>query len=507
MQFEINLQDDYVKFFRFFESKIEETGAGIIGLITNNGYLTTPTLRGMRKALMETFSSINILDLHGHIAKGEIGPSGKKEENIFDIVQGVAVFIGSKVTLDLNEFKEIKTADSYGTRSEKLNFISSISKSDQLRIFKKILPTDPYYIFAYRDIKHELEWEKFISLTDLFIKNSAGVITGRDGLVVADSSIKLSKKIEEFSKTKATNDDIYAHFGFTESKRFDIQNAQLELQKLDSFKTPVRQMLYRPFDEKFIFYDKSLVHSMSRPISDSMLEKDNLALLATRQVTRPQFEHVFVSKSTIEIKACSHDRNTQMFPLFIKSKSEDNSLFNEKIANFDHKTIKNISETMKMKFNDLESSIDSKNNFTPTSLFRYIYSILHSPEYRERYYDFLRSDFPKIPITHKQDLFLKLANIGDKLINLHTLNVDEIPISIPKFIGSNRKIDNIGWTKDNGGTLWLDGKGTSKNYEKGINGFNPVPKEVWEFQIGGYQVCKHPNRQEQYVLRMHIHEY
>ena len=85
------LQDDYVKFIRFAQEKIDENGEGVVGFITNHAYLDNPTFRVMRKSLMESFDEIYILDLHGNAMKGEKCPDGSKDENVFDIRQGVAI--------------------------------------------------------------------------------------------------------------------------------------------------------------------------------------------------------------------------------------------------------------------------------------------------------------------------------------------------------------------------------------------------------------------------------
>jgi predicted helicase len=315
LQFEINLQDDYVKFFRLCEEKIIASNAGILGLITNNGYLSTPTLRGMRDSLLETFRSIWVLDLHGHLAKGEVGPDGAQEENVFDILQGVSLFLGERM-LPKSGDASIHHAERYGSRAGKYSFLQSSSLSSVE--FSKLEPSPPFYLFVPHDADLAQEWKRYVGVAELFPKNSAGIITARDGLVISENKQDLAERLEKFSRAKSTDESIYEEFGFSESKRFDLREAQRELRKLESFDEPIRRMLHRPFDERFIFFHPSVVWSLSRPMATQMNEGKNLALVATRQVTRPQFEHAFVSRYMIEIKACSHDRNTQIFPLFLR---------------------------------------------------------------------------------------------------------------------------------------------------------------------------------------------
>ncbi len=91
------LQDDYVKFLRFGQWRIERTGHGILAFITNHSYLDNPTFRGMRQSLMRTFDDIYVLDLHGSAKKRETCPDGSKDENVFDIQQGTAICIMVKL--------------------------------------------------------------------------------------------------------------------------------------------------------------------------------------------------------------------------------------------------------------------------------------------------------------------------------------------------------------------------------------------------------------------------
>ena len=93
------LSDDYVKFIRLSEHLIEKNGEGVLGFITNHSYLDNPTFKDMRKHLMETFDTIYIVDLHGNLKKKEKAPDGKRDANVFDIQQGVSLFVGVKERL------------------------------------------------------------------------------------------------------------------------------------------------------------------------------------------------------------------------------------------------------------------------------------------------------------------------------------------------------------------------------------------------------------------------
>ena len=473
LQFEINLQDDYVKFFRLCEEIVSQSNIGLLGLITNNGYLSSPTLRGMRDSLLDTFRSIWVLDLHGHLARGEIGPDGVKEENVFAIVQGVSLFLGIRMlpkTCDGSVFH----AELYGSRAEKYTYLQSTTRSSPN--FSKIEPSAPFYLFVPHNSDLAQEWNQCIGLAELFPKNSAGIITARDGLVIGESKQELAERLERFSRTKGTDDSIYKEFGFSKSKRFDLREAQSELRRLKSFTAPIRRLLHRPFDERFVFFHRSVVWSLARPMADQMKGGKNLALIATRQVTRRQFEHTFVSRHIIEIKACSHDRNTQVFPLFIRGSSGAIGLTSSTTPNLDPTIMAKISKKLRLKLNSSTCEVGKDDELSPLRLFYFAYAILHSPSYRKRYFEFLRSEFPRLPLTGNLELFHALTRLGGELVELHLM---ESPKLLTTYRGPlNLEIEKVSYTH---GTVWIDKAQTI--------GFGGVPEAVWDFHIGGYQVC------------------
>ena len=476
LQFEINLQDDYVKFFRFCEQQVFTSNLGVLGLITNNGYLSTPTLRGMRDSLLETFDSMWILDLHGHLAKGETGPDGTPEANVFDIVQGVSLFLGERTTSKTND-GSVFHSNRYGSRISKYSFLQDNVRTSTS--FFEIDPTAPFYLFVPHDADLAHEWRQHVGLTQIFPKNSAGIVTARDALVIAEDKHDLADRIERFSKAGGEENSVYEEFGFSKSKRFDLRRAQSDLQELDSFIGPIRRLLHRPFDERFIFFHKSVVWSLSRPMADQMANGNNLGLIATRQVTRPQFEHVYVSRHMIEIKACSHDRNTQMFPLFIRGSQDGLALQSRAKANIDPLFFEKLAGSLKLKMNVSTMRLGQNRELTPLRIFQFVYAVLHSFAYRKRYFEFLRSDFPRIPLVSNLDLFLALGKLGGELVALHLLESPQSSKFITKWVGSGR-LDVEKVTYSDGG-VWID-KGRTQ-------GFRGVPEGVWQFRIGGYQVC------------------
>lgn len=477
LQFEINLQDDYVKFFRLCEEHINTSNVGIIGLITNNGFLSTPTLRGMRDSLLETFRSIWVIDLHGHVAKGEIGPDSAQEENVFDILQGVSLFFGER-KLPKSSDGSVSHAECYGSRTKKYAFLLSNTWSSTS--YSAIEPTSQFYLFIPHASGLAQEWKQYIGLAELFPKNSAGIITARDGLVIAEDKRELTERLERFSHTRATEDAVYEEFGFSASKRFDLRRAQSELRRLKSFAEPIRQMLHRPFDQRYIFFHPSVVWSLSRPMAEQMSDGKNLALVATRQVTRPQFEHAFVSQHIIEIKACSHDRNTQIFPLFLRLANDELALSPDTSANLNPTVFEGFANALGLKSCINTRDLGEDSELSPLRFFYFIYAVLYSPSYRERYFEFLRSDFPRLPFTGNLGLFRALARLGKELTTLHLLESPKVDCFVTEYLGGRTpEVEKVSWSKN---TVWVDKAQTV--------GFKGVREEVWNFHIGGYQVCE-----------------
>ena len=127
---------------------------------------------------------------------------------------------------------------------------------------------------------------------------------------------------------------------------------------------------------------------------------------------------------------------------------------------------------------------------SPEEIFQYVYAVFHSPSYRSRYVTLLKIDFPRLPLTSSLELFRALARLGSELTALHLLESPTLDESITEFIGDNQQVSKVIYTPDNGGTVWIDGKGTAKKPQPGTSGFAPIPEEVWNFHIGGYQVCE-----------------
>ena len=474
LQLEKILNDDYVKFIAKSEALISKSGAGVVGLITNHAYIDNPTMRGMRHSLLTTFELRYICNLHG---------SSKKvvdltDENVFDIQQGVSVGIFLK--LPDKKPKGINYSQLRGSRKSKLQTLSNLIVSDMKNDI--LQPTAPSFLFSYFNTDLWQEYERFSSLTEIFPLRSIGLFTSKDSLVIDQDKNKVLRRVAEFQKSDLSNEDLCKQVGITPKKAWNVSKSRERLRSLDNLSDLILEFNHRPFQTKFIFYDKSLVWSMSNPVNRHLVDGKNLALTVSRQLAAPPWNHVFCSNTIVELCYITNrtKEGNHVFPLYI---FEDRS--NELFSKTDIKPIPNISpvflSTMR-KYIEHGGTLRAKRNDydEPEAVFYYCYAILHSASYRNRYENFLTSDFPRIPLPKNTKLTQGLIELGSELKSLHLLKTDNPTKNIISLVGiGDFRLEKIFYSD---GTVWID--------EKKTRGFTGISKEVWEFRVGAYQVCE-----------------
>jgi predicted helicase len=474
------LQDDYVKFLRFAQWKIHKAGFGIVGMITNHSYLDNPTFRGMRQSLMNTFNEIYILDLHGNSLKRETCPDGSKDENVFDIRQGtaIALFIKQKDKKGCSVYH----ADQYGLRETKYEWLDS--ESFQIKNYKPIQPKSPWYFFVPRDTKnitHYLDWEK---ITDIFPVNNVGIVTARDRFAIDFELNPLKNRIRQFRNLKIDESLIKETYNLRDTSTFKITKFRNEAAKDENWENNFKRITYRPFNVKYIYYSKWVVE---RPIYDTMqhMLKENIGIVARRQqLSDKPCNYFFISDNIISDGLIRSDNkgSESLFPLYLfreeksskKSHIQSMILF-EPEAKYDHKNrTPNIDKKL---YETLNKAYNKK--LTPEEILYYIYGVFYSNIYREKYAEFLKIDFPRVPFTKSYDLFTKIAESGMRLADLHLLKSKRLDKPVSKYQGDseNDKIEKIIYSES--------GKTIHINKEKY---FDNVLPEVWNYQIGGYQV-------------------
>lgn len=444
------LQDDYVKFIRFAQFKMEQVEEGVVGIITNHSFLDNPTFRGMRQSLMNTFDEMYFLDLHGNAKKREKTPDGGKDENVFDIEQGVciSIMIKYKSNKQNGENKcDLFHSDFWGLRDEKytnclINKIADIK-------WENIKPDSPYYLFTVHSTKSIKQYNSFFSLKNIFKLHSIGVVTANDNLFIDFEKNKLISKIK----------NIY-------------RNA-------DEFL--ITKTSYRPFDIRYIYYDKSKIERAREKVMINFQE-NNIGIIAKRQTTYPDRNYFFTSNKIVSdgfFAADNKGRDTT-FPLYIIKNEVEHTFFGVGEPNVPYK-IENFT-------NDFRKYIDNlyQYHFLPEQILGYIYGVFYSPEYRKKYSEFLKIDFPRIPFSDDKKIFEKLSSLGWELIQTHLMN-EEYLSKLPKnnpgnYTGAgNNEVIRIEYI--------FDAK-TKKNRLK-INSeqyFDNIPKNIYNFYIGGYQV-------------------
>ncbi|EAK0804859.1 DNA methyltransferase [Campylobacter lari] len=476
------LLDDYVKFIRFAQSKIDSQESGIFAFISNNGFLDNPTFRGMRYSLMQSFDKIYILNLHGDTRKKEKAPDGSKDDNVFDIMQGVSINIFIKQNSKAKNTK-IYYHDLYGKRKDKYEFLYE----NDLNSIKWTLVknNEPFYLFLPQNNDLLEEYNKGISVKDIFMLSGVGICSKRDNIVFHNKKENLIQLLKDFN-TK-TKDELYKIYDIGEDSRdWKLDSAINAVNKnhnnLEKF---IKKCHYRPFDNKWTYYIENSKSFMAYPVYDifeHFLENENIGLICNRTVSLQTFNHNFITQHITDLHILeTGNASAYIFPIYLyptarskKFLKKENSNFNEE--NFTSK-IENFKESFRTFIDDLY-----KEKFSPEDILGYIYAVLFHKIYREKYLDFLKIDFPKIPFVENKKTFKNLSKLGLKLLNLHLLKDDELNSNAGEALfksvkNKNFKIQKVKYNKD-----------TKELFINESLYFNKVSPEIYEFKIGGYAV-------------------
>lgn len=461
------------KFLRFGYYCIDGARSGVLGLIINNSFLSAPTHRGIRKFMLNHPATLMVYDLHGDSRKGEITDDGTIDENVFEIQQGVCIVLGSMFD-GKQKTTELQKADIFGTQQCKYDQLSRLTSSSTK--FDKYSPQTPMFFFRSPQNNETSAYESWIPVSEIFTNNNTGIQSKNDDLFTDISKDILSERMRDVLNNLSTQRKLICdRYSLKDSAGWRVS----QLENINYDEKAVRKLLYKPFDQRFIYYHKKALGRARYSTMQHML-KENIALVATRQVTRLPFCHAFVSRWPIEEKTGSHDRTTQLFPLYTYAEEGQFDY------NLDNKPNFAFSKVFTCKFiNALGIHICSgqeqlkEKNATPEQVFCYIYAILYSPFYCEEYGQELMGDFPRIPLTSNLELFRSLAKIGGELVALHLLESPTVNNFITIFTGKgDNSIPKKPTWKDN--SVWIN---TTQRFEG-------VRENVWNFHIGGYQVCE-----------------
>lgn len=425
------INDDYCKFLRLGQYYVDRNQEGILAYICNNGFLDNPTFRGMRWNLLHSFDKIYILNLHGNSKKKETAPDGSKDENVFDIMQGVSINIFVKTGKKAKgALAEIHYMDILGERPVKYEYLNTNSLNTTE--WQKVNYSEPYYFYIPKNNVGEKKYNKGFKIDTLFGIGSAGVVTANDKTLIDTSENVLLSKVQTFYNEQINRDKI----------------------------SPIQ---YRPFDRQFIFYDADKLERPREKVMRHFLHGDNIGLSLCKQFkTGNTYQHVLAANGIIESGYVSNKTAeiTYTFPLYLYP--EEGTMDTEKRANLDEKIWAEINRCV-------------GKETTPEEVFDYIYGVLHSPRYRKHYREFLKVDFPRIPYPENAAQFGHFVSYGNRLRQLHLLHsLPDMP-SVATFPMS--------------GTCTVEQPryAAGRVYINATQYFDHVPEAAWQFYIGGYQ--------------------
>lgn len=512
------LLDDYVKFIRFAQQKIDNQKAGgIFGFISNNSFLDNPTFRGMRYSLLKSFDEIYIVNLHGNTRKKEVCPDGSKDENVFDIMQGVSINIFVKHSQKIkdkkiedsklnpsyykhgSDYANVYYYDLYGKREYKYNFL--LDNNIKSIEWKKLEYKEPFFLFVKQDENLREEYDKFYSLKNVFRLSSVGIVAGRDNFCLSkNDSINSLNKLKNNIKIFMELDIEYARKEFDlgkDTRDWQIRYAKKELKETNNDDNNYKIINYRPFDKRWTYYTGKSKGFHCMPRGDIMehflKDENNIGLISNRSVALDIYQHTFITDMITDLHIIeTANASAYIFPLYIyktdnvvkfiikesKDWGDDWLKFtdDEEINPFEKS---NKIENFTLNFRNF---IDKKYgfHFSPEEVLGYIYAILFHKTYRTKYIDFLKIDFPKIPFTDSKDIFIKLSSLGTQLYNLHLMKDNDLNADIGEGLykdDKNNKIEKPVYNEKE-----------NKLFINKTLYFDKVSKEVWLYKIGGYQV-------------------
>ncbi|MDD5268350.1 MAG: hypothetical protein PHO08_14685 [Methylococcales bacterium] len=498
------LNDDYVKFIRLAQVTIEQAQTGLLGYITNHGYLDNPTFRGMRQSLLCTFDKSYLLDLHGNSKRKEKAEDGSKDENVFDIQQGVAIGVfvkepisptpSAKVTMLYSPIptaegaktRGISHAGLYGLRTRKYQRLTA--KGIQSTDWKKLHPKTPFYLFSPQNESLRDEYENGWNITEAMRINVLGFQTHRDDFAIDLDESALRHRIVNLRSEEFTDEELLEKYNLQENQNWKLGKARKLLRQIITWEKHFIKCLYRPFDVRWCYLDTVAMDRPRPELQEHVAGKDNCCLLLIRQMqdTIP-YSHVLTSRYIAQDRSftCSRGAAT-VFPLYVYPKTNKTDLFDDEPTeapcgrrpNLDTAFISAFASALNLAFTP-EGKGDLNTYFGPEDVFGYVYAVFHSPTYRTRYAEFLRIDFPRLPITRSLELFRELSKLGGELVSLHLLESPKINQFITQFTGEgDNSIPKKPTYKE--GAVWIN---ASQRFEN-------VPEAVWNFHVGGYQVCE-----------------
>ncbi|MGA2240297.1 MAG: type ISP restriction/modification enzyme, partial [Candidatus Bathyarchaeia archaeon] len=482
------LQDDYVKFLRYAQHSLTEAGVGILGFITNHSFIDNPTFRGMRHSLLCAFSALRILDLHGNSKKKECAPDGSSDQNVFDIQQGVSISLHSR--LHTAKQAEVAHSDLYGLRERKYDNLQGNSVARTT--WQASIPSSPFYLLMPQDVSLKAEYEAGVRLPDAMPVNVLGFQSHRDHFAVDFDRSAVLQRIRVLREPEHSDAEIRTQFGISDNRDWQLASARAEVRADRDWEGKALRCAYRPFDFRYCYFSTVAMDYPRREMLDHVAGRKNLCMNATRQTKAVDWRNAVASDIPSPAVFVELKDGSNVFPLWLYPERGGLVLSKARRPNFSGSFLSALAVKLRT---EAAGAYGVPSGMKPEDIFHYAYAVFHSPEYRRRYAEFLRIDFPRLPLTSSLGLFRALACLGRELVALHLLEFEAGP-DVPRasgqverkpsypqlteFIGGqNPEVEKVSWFQN---TVWLD-------KAQGA-GFKGVREDVWNFHIGGYQVCE-----------------
>ncbi len=462
------INDDYVKFIRFAEHMITGTGEGVLGFVTNHGYLDNPTFRGMRWHLMQRFDRLYVIDLHGNSKKKEVAPDGSHDDNVFDIMQGVAILIGVKYRKEVGTTKEptvpakVFHAEIRGSRKRKHDWLIQ-SGLDSVP-WTALDPDRKYLMFYPIDRKLLEAYDAGFDLGRFMPCNQIGFQSHRDGFAVAFDRTTMEKRLADMRDERLSDDDLRKRYDLSDNGDWQVSTARSRARGDTTLDGRIVPCDYRPFDRRFCMLDKTMTDRPRWHLLQNALMVDNFGLNFMRQTKSPFWCHGMVSKFPTPAVFVEIKDGSRFAPLYVQE-----SVDRSRRVNFDRKLYGRLRNMARHPERGVPDEV---------AVFDYIYAVLHCPAYRETYVEFLKIDFPRVPWPSGPDRFWDLSDKGAALRNLHLMDPAAIGPTPYPFKGDGDGVVNGPRFKD--GRVWIN----DTQY------FDDAPEVSWEFHVGGYRPAR-----------------
>ncbi|OWY25022.1 DNA methyltransferase [Sphingobacteriales bacterium UPWRP_1] len=475
----INLDDDYIKFIRFGQHFIDKNGSGILAYISNNSFIDGVTHRQMRRHLLESFDAIYILDLHGNARKKETCADGSPDNNVFDIMQGVSINIFIKTgKKKKGKLGKVFHAEIQGKRDTKYEFLN-MSKMNTID-WHFLDYSEPYHFFVPKNFNLQSSYDNGFMLSEFFIVYSAGIKTKVDHIATDLDKDELSIRIEDIISNNLSFDEIRRKYGLSERTTWEFK----PLSKLIFKASKICKYEYRPFDYRFTYYENRFLSRTRSEVMDNFFNHENIGIETSRNG-----DYMFIGKNVSDEHFISG--NSFKFPLYLYPETGGQQSLNQskkRVPNLNAAIVAQIAKQLGLTFTnekDTSANSSSEDTFAPIDILDYIYAVLHSPAYREKYKEFLKIDFPRVPYPTNKTTFWQLVQIGSQLRQIHLLEspLTEQYLTQYPIQGSN-EVTKITFENSHP----LEGLEVVGNvYINQTQYFAGVPLQAWQFYIGGYQ--------------------